>query len=260
VSIPQDPPLLSLHDVSVTRRENHIIHRIDLTIHRGEIVTVIGPNGAGKSTLIKTALGLIRPDEGEVIRHGSPIIGYVPQSVSLDPALPLSVRRFLALSGISGEKAWRGVLDKVGAMEVLDASMHDISGGEMRRVLLARALLRGPELLILDEPTAGVDVSGQGALYRLIQGIREEFQCAVLLVSHDLHVVMAATDRVFCLNRHICCSGAPDQIRGHPEYLAIFGRQDSAGIGIYRHHHDHHHNLHGEVCSHDAVMNDSEHG
>ena len=126
--------------------------------------------------------------------------------------------------------------------------MHDISGGELRRVLLARALIQSPGILILDEPTAGVDVSGQGALYRLIQEIRDRYQCGILLVSHDLHVVMAATDRVLCLNHHICCSGAPDQIREHPEYLAIFGRQDAAQIGIYRHHHDHRHDLHGDVC------------
>jgi zinc transport system ATP-binding protein len=250
IDVSSEPSLLSLRNVSVTRGGNPIIRNIDLEIRRGEILTVIGPNGAGKSTLIKTALGLIEPDDGTVTRSGDPVMGYVPQSVSLDPTLPLSVKRFLALTRRADESSWRSALGRVGTPDILDASMHEISGGEMRRVLLARALLNEPQLLILDEPTAGVDVSGQGALYRLIQDIRQEYRCAVLLVSHDLHVVMAASNRVLCLNQHICCSGAPDQIREHPEYLAIFGRQDSEEIGIYRHHHDHVHDLHGQVCDH----------
>ncbi len=251
--------LLSLRDVHVTRGGRSILKDISLDLAAGEIITVIGPNGAGKSTLIKAALGIIDPDSGTVTRHGDPVIGYVPQSIALDPTLPLTVRRFLALAGEGNERAWKSALDRVGAGPLLEASMHDISGGEMRRVLLARALLRNPAVLILDEPTAGVDITGQGALYRLIQEIRTDLHCAVLLVSHDLHVVMAATDRVLCLNQHVCCSGAPDQIREHPEYLAIFGRQASAEIGIYRHHHDHHHDLHGDVCEHDHLPESHSH-
>ncbi len=243
-------PLLSLENVSVVRGGGPIIQQISFSLGAGEIITVIGPNGAGKSTLIKAALGIIRPDKGRVVRFGNPVIGYVPQNVSLDPTLPLTVRRFLALAGPRGDLP--AMLGRVGAENLLDASMHDISGGEMRRVLLARALLNSPRILILDEPTAGVDISGQAEVYRLIQDIRDRHSCGILLVSHDLHVVMAATDRVLCLNGHICCSGAPDQIREHPEYLAIFGRQGAAEMGIYRHHHDHRHDLHGDIAGHGA--------
>ena len=240
--------LLSLENVSVVRGGGPIIHQISFSLGAGEIITVIGPNGAGKSTLIKAALGIIPPDSGRVVRHGNPTIGYVPQTVSLDPTLPLTVRRFLALAGRRGDLP--SLLGRVGAKNLLDASMHDISGGEMRRVLLARALLNDPRILILDEPTAGVDISGQAEVYRLIQHIRDQHRCGILLVSHDLHVVMAATDRVLCLNGHICCSGAPEQIREHPEYLAIFGRQGAAEMGIYRHHHDHRHDLRGDISGH----------
>ena len=243
--------LLSLDGVAVTRGGTPIIRDISFQLQAGEIITIIGPNGAGKSTLIKTALGIIQPDAGAVSRHGSPVIGYVPQAVALDPALPLTVERFLRLGVAAAAAQAESPLELVGAAHLRKASMHAISGGELRRVLLARALMRAPDILTLDQPTAGVDVSGQGALYRLIQEIRDRYQCGILLVSHDLHVVMAATDRVLCLNHHICCSGAPDQVREHPEYLAIFGRQDAAQIGIYRHHHDHDHDLHGDICHSD---------
>ena len=242
--------LLRLNQIFVKHDQTPVIENIDLTLHRGEIVTVIGPNGAGKSTLIKTALGIVHPDSGNVERSETSVVGYVPQAVSLDSALPITVGRFLRLSSNVDSEELKRALDQVGAKELLDSSMHVLSGGELRRVLLARALLKKPDILILDEPTSGVDISGQAALYQLIQKIRDQYRCGVLLVSHDLHIVMAATDRVFCLNRHLCCSGAPEQVREHPEYLAIFGHQTADEIGIYRHHHDHDHNLHGDVCDH----------
>ncbi|MGI9318581.1 MAG: zinc ABC transporter ATP-binding protein ZnuC [bacterium] len=242
--------LLQLKNISVYHDQKAVIENINLTLHRGEIVTVIGPNGAGKSTLIKTALGIIHPDQGKVERSGSLRVGYVPQSVSLDSTLPLTVSRFLRLSSRSNAGDLDQAMDQVGANGLLHNSMHTLSGGELRRILLVRALLKKPDILILDEPTAGVDISGQAALYHLIQQIRDQYQCGVLLVSHDLHIVMAATDRVFCLNRHLCCSGAPEQVQEHPEYLAIFGQQNAHEIGIYRHQHDHDHNLHGDVCDH----------
>lgn len=242
--------LLKLNQISVTHDQTPVVENIDLTLHRGEIVTVIGPNGAGKSTLIKAALGIVKPDSGNVERPELLVVGYVPQSVSLDSALPISVSRFLRLSSRVGNEELKRALYQVGASELLDSSMHILSGGELRRILLARALLKKPDILILDEPTAGVDISGQAALYHLIQQIRDQYRCGVLLVSHDLHIVMAATDRVFCLNRHLCCSGAPEQVREHPEYLAIFGQKTAEEIGIYRHHHDHDHNLHGDICDH----------
>ncbi len=239
--------LLELVDVTVNSGNTPIIERINLTLHRGEIVTVIGPNGAGKSTLIKTALDIIKPDRGQVLRNPSARIGYVPQSVTLDPTLPLTVKRFLQLASKAGDPELIEMLNLVGANELLRVSMHRVSGGEMRRILLARALLKRPDILILDEPTAGVDINGQADLYQLIQTIRDQYHCGTLLVSHDLHIVMAATDRVLCLNRHLCCSGAPEQVMEHPEYLAIFGQKAAAELGIYHHHHDHQHNLHGDI-------------
>jgi len=250
ISAGQGEPLLILQGVSAYYADTPIIEQIDLTLHRNEIVTLIGPNGAGKSTLIKTALGIVIPDQGKVERRHKPVIGYVPQSIQLDPTLPISVDRFITLSPGSDHNESLAVLELVGAGNLVDQSMHEISGGEMRRVLLARALLRQPDILILDEPTAGVDVGGQASLYKLIQSVRDEFHCGVLLVSHDLHVVMAATDRVLCLNRHLCCSGKPEQVQSHPEYIALFGQQAAAEIGIYRHHHDHCHDLHGDICDH----------
>jgi len=251
---PLPEALLSLTDITVSRGDTPVIENINMTLHRGEIVTVIGPNGAGKSTLIKTALGILRPNQGTVNRPKQVRIGYVPQSVTLDQALPLTVARFLKLALINGggpsAEVLAAVLQQVGATGLLDHSMHQISGGEMRRILLARALLKQPDLLILDEPTAGVDISGQSDIYRLIQDIRDQYRCGILLVSHDLHVVMAATDRVFCLNHHLCCSGEPEHVQAHPEYLALFGHQGADNIGIYRHHHDHDHNLRGDVCDH----------
>ena len=242
--------LLELSGITVSHGDSPAIENINMAIEQGEIVTVIGPNGAGKSTLIKTALGILPPDSGSVTIEPDCSIGYVPQSVTLDPALPLSVSRFLKLSAVTDVDEIRRVLGQVGAVAIENASMHGISGGEMRRVLLARALLKTPDLLILDEPTAGVDIGGQGEIYRLIRSIRDRYRCGILLVSHDLHIVMAETDRVFCLNRHLCCSGAPEDVREHPEYLALFGDQSAQGIGIYRHHHDHDHDLHGDVHDH----------
>lgn len=250
MTVPEQAPLLTLTDISVFRANSAIIENISLTLHRGEIVTVIGPNGAGKSTLIKTALGIISPDRGAITRSKKLRMGYVPQTISLDIGMPLTVQRFLLLSPQASIGRLPQTLELVGATGLLEHSMHTLSGGEMRRILLGRALLAEPDILILDEPTAGVDISGQAALYQLIQKIRQQYQCGILLVSHDLHIVMAATDRVFCLNRHLCCSGRPEQVRAHPQYIAIFGAQAAAEIGVYRHHHNHQHDLHGDVCEH----------
>ena len=246
----EGPAILKLREVSVHRQGETLLDRVSLEVNRGEIITLIGPNGAGKSTLVKTALGLMRPSTGSVSVLPGLRIGYVPQNVQLDPSLPVSVERFLQLSDSSTESAMQEVLDLVGASTILARNLRDISGGEMRRVLLARALLPNPELLILDEPTSGVDITGQEALYTLIQRIRDKFNCGVLLVSHNLHVVMAATDHVVCLNRHLCCSGTPEDIRHHPEFVSLFGQKSAETLGIYRHQHDHDHDLHGDVQEH----------
>ena len=185
------------------------------------------------------------------MRSGSLNIGYVPQSIDHDETLPITVKRFLSMAGKIDNTELRMTLQQVGAEKVFEHRLSQISGGEMRRVTLARALLTRPDLLILDEPSSGVDISGQANLYGLIQKIRDQYQCGVLLVSHNLHVVMAATDRVVCLNKHLCCSGTPEDVQQHPEFVSLFGQQNSETLGIYRHDHDHDHDLHGDICNHD---------
>ncbi len=225
--------------------------QVDLTVSAGEVVTLIGPNGAGKSTLVRAVLGLIAPSAGRVWRRPGLRIGYVPQRMTIDPVLPLTVGRFLALArpgstnGIGAPKIG-AVLERVSAAALIGQSVHEISGGEFQRVLLARALMRGPELLVLDEPVQGVDLGGQIALYDLIGQLRDGLGLGVLMVSHDLHVVMAATDRVVCLNRHVCCSGRPEAVTRDPEYLALFGPDLAGALAVYTHDHDHSHALSGE--------------
>jgi zinc transport system ATP-binding protein len=242
------PALAELRGITVRYNGRDVLDHVDLTVDRGQIVTVIGPNGSGKTTLARVLLGLIEPAEGTVRRSDGSVIGYVPQRMPVDVTLPLSVRRFLKLAARRRETDIAAVLDEVGARYLLDADISSLSGGELQRVLLARALVRDPNLLVLDEPTQGVDFGGQLALYRLIATIRDTHGCGILIISHDLHLVMAATDRVICLNHHICCSGEPESVRIHPEYLALFGPAASENIAVYTHHaHVHSHDLAGNV-------------
>jgi zinc transport system ATP-binding protein len=241
------PPLIEACGITLQIGRSELLRAVDLEIRPGEVVSLIGPNGAGKTTLIRVLLGLLRPTAGRVARRPGLVIGYVPQRLRLDPVLPLTVGRFLTTARRRVETA--SVLAAVGAAHLARASMHELSGGELQRVVLARALVRDPALLILDEPAQGVDFNGQLELYQLIERIRGERGCGVLLVSHDLHVVMAATDRVVCLNRHVCCSGAPEAVTRHPEYLDLFGPRAAAGLAIYSHDHDHAHDLAGEVVA-----------
>jgi zinc transport system ATP-binding protein len=239
--------LLEVSGVDVRFGALSALTAVSLAVHQGEIVTIIGPNGSGKTTLVRVALGLLAPRRGTVFRRAGLSIGYMPQHVRVDETLPLTVTRFLSLGGRAKERAMQRVLDEVGARNLSDSQVHDISGGEMRRVLLARALLRDPDLLVLDEPVQGVDVIGQSELYRLITRVRGQRGCGVLMISHDLHVVMAATDQVVCLNHHVCCTGRPEAVTRHPEYLALFGPQVSEGLAVYTHQHDHRHDIEGEV-------------
>lgn len=227
--------------------ETEILHEIDLAIAPGELVTLVGPNGAGKSTLVRLILGLVQPSRGRVTRRPGITVGYMPQRLAIDPALPITVRRLLALARGSGRGDIAGALAEVGAAHLIDSPVQGLSGGETQRVLLARALLRHPDLMVLDEPVSGVDVGGQVELYRLIADLRRRHNCAVLLVSHDLHLVMAATDRVVCLNHHICCEGHPETVSAHPEYRALLGPLAGSGLAVYTHRHDHAHGLAGEV-------------
>ncbi len=223
-----------------------VLDDVGLIVHENEIVTLIGPNGAGKTSLVRVLLGLIPPDRGRVTLRPGVTIGYVPQQVDRDPVLPLDADRFLALAGRTTRAGRQGVLEEVGAGQVSNQPFYSLSGGELQRVLLARALLRDPDLLVLDEPVRGVDVGGQIGLYDLIDGIRKRRRCGVLMVSHDLHLVMAATDQVVCINTHICCAGRPDAVAQHPEYQALFGNA-AERLAVYVHRHDHAHALAGDV-------------
>ncbi|TAL02071.1 MAG: metal ABC transporter ATP-binding protein [Rhodospirillaceae bacterium] len=235
------PPLLDLVDVTVIRNGQCILDDVHVTVAPGEIVTLVGQNGAGKSTLVKVALGLMRPDSGTVMRKPGLRIGYQPQRLTMDAGLPLSVRRFLTLTHQQPEIRLREALDQVQMTDMLDTSVHTLSGGEMQRVTLARAMLRDPELLVLDEPTQNVDMSGSVDIYRLIADLRTRTGCGVLLISHDLNIVMAATDRVYCLNGHICCSGLPADVSRNPEFLRLLGPTAAGTLTIYPHTHDHVH-------------------
>ena len=235
----------------LTRGGRDIVQGVDIAVHGGEIVALIGPNGAGKSTLARLLLGLIEPDAGTVRRKSDMTVGYLPQRTAIDPVFPLTVRRLLDLARKRDEATVRQRLEEVGASLLLDAMVHELSGGELQRVMLARALLRDPDLLVLDEPVQGVDFTGEIELYELIAEIRDRRGCGVLLISHDLHLVMAATDRVVCLNHHICCAGQPEAVSRDPEYLALFGPKAARRLAIYAHAHDHHHDISGGVVDHD---------
>jgi len=258
--------LLRAEGVYLEDKKKSLLRDVNLSVSSGEIVTIIGPNGAGKTSLLNILLGLRSPSRGNVIRADKVVIGYMPQRLQLNPQLPMTVARFLSLAQsntINFPAAMDKALQKTGVSELTHASMHDLSGGEMQRVLLARAILRRPQLLVLDEPVQGVDVVGQSQLYQLISQLRDDLQCGVLMVSHDLHIVMAATDHVICLNQHVCCHGHPESVSNHPAYLELFGHSTDANVAIYTHHHDHNHDIHGCIvdetdngCIHQEHTND----
>ncbi|WP_425563518.1 ATP-binding cassette domain-containing protein [Microbulbifer aestuariivivens] len=233
-----------------------LLQDISLQLLPRQIVTVIGPNGAGKTTLLRLLLGLSRPTGGRIQRRPGLRLGYMPQRMQVDASMPMSVTRFLQLGqpGISRAEA-DAALARVRAEKLRDASLADLSGGEMQRILLARAASRKPQLMVLDEPTQGVDVSGQAEVYQLIAALRDELGCGVLLVSHDLHMVMAATDQVLCINQHICCHGHPEQVSRDPAYLELFGDK----LAPYTHQHNHAHDLSGEVLHHGQCGHDHGH-
>ncbi len=242
--------LLQAAEVSLRDGDKVLLDTIDLSIKKREIVTIIGPNGAGKTTLLNLLLGLRKPSSGQVHRHNNCRIGYMPQKIQLNPLLPLNVEHFLSLVDTRSSTLKADIntaLTRTGVADLINTDMTRLSGGEVQRVLLARALLRKPNLLVLDEPVQGVDLKGQDQLYKLISEIRDELGCGVLMVSHDLHLVMASTDNVICLNQHICCHGHPESVSNHPAYIELFGNSISH-VAAYTHHHDHDHNLHGEVC------------
>ncbi len=256
--------LASLDNINLSHDKKSILHDVSLELQAGKILTIIGPNGAGKSTLIRILLGLQKPDSGAVWLKSKLNIGYVPQKISINDLMPLSVERFISLA----KNVPDNILTVLKEIDIEHLAKHDIqalSGGEFQRVLLARALLKKPELLILDEPAQGVDVLGQAELYEKISQLKDQYGFGVLMISHDLHLVMQKTDQVLCLNQHICCSGQPDDVSNHPEYQRLFGNLPAEGLAVYTHHHNHCHDLHGGVvvgsCKHgDHSETGHEHG
>ena len=247
--------LIKAQDLCLNIAGRQILDNVSLEVSKGEIVTLVGPNGSGKSSLVRCLLKLSEPDTGNVERQAGLRIGYMPQKIHIDPVLPLSVKRFLQLVGNITQQQIEQVAEQVEVASLLNRPVQNVSGGEFQRVLLARALLRKPDLLVLDEPAQGVDINGQQQLYQLISNIRDQMGCGVLMVSHDLHLVMAATDQVLCLNTHICCQGHPEAVSKHPEYLKLFGNSLD-GLAVYTHHHDHSHDLHGDVIDHKGCNHD----
>lgn len=247
---PTTSPIVQVENVFLSAGDRHILQHIYLKLMPGEIVSIIGPNGAGKTSLVKVILGLVKPSSGKVTRLPHLRIGYMPQRLQIEPLFPLTVLRFLQLGQSYSQSKLNAMLEEVGVAHVLSRPLQAISGGEFQRVLLARALLRQPQLLVLDEPAQGVDLVGQGELYDLIARIRNTHHCAVLLVSHDLNVVMAQTDNVVCLNQHVCCSGHPGQVSRDPAFTALFGKA-AQGLAFYTHRHDHLHDVHGDVIEQD---------
>ncbi len=233
--------LVDVRDMTIRLGGKTILAHVDLHVDPGEIVTIVGPNGSGKSSLLRAILGAIRPAHGKIQIKTGLRVGYVPQKLHIDQTLPMSVLRFLNLpTRISADVA-QSALEQSGAADLQNAQMTDLSGGQFQRVLLARALLNTPEILVLDEPTQGLDQAGSAAFYRRIEEVRQSLGCAILMVSHELHVVMAASDRVVCLNGHVCCHGTPEHVASAPEYRALFGSGTQGALALYRHDHSHSH-------------------
>lgn len=236
--------LLEVTNLTLRYGANTVLRDVSLRIEPGEIVTILGPNGSGKTSLLRAVIGAIAPAEGQITRKAGLRIGYVPQRLHIDPTLPITVARFIRLGSLATQSQTTAVLEQAGASGLATSQMAELSGGQFQRVLLARALVTKPDILILDEATQGLDHAGSAAFYRLIETLRETTGCAVLMISHDLHVVMSASDRVICLNGHVCCEGRPEIVASTPEYRALFGTGTRGAFALYRHEHDHTHPPH----------------
>lgn len=245
-------PLVQLDNINVFYNEVPALEHIHLRVYPNSITTIVGPNGGGKSTLLKVLLKLQQPTSGKVIHQKNLKIGYVPQKLHLDHSIPITVEKFLSLKPNSTKSIIDEALALLSITHLAQNSMQKLSGGELQRVLLARAILDRPQLLVLDEPMQGVDITGQTELYQLLNKTRSWLNCAILMVSHDLNIVMANTDEVLCINRHICCAGTPEMISSDPSFIHFFGDQFAKNVAFYSHKHNHHHNLHGDVCKCDG--------
>jgi zinc transport system ATP-binding protein len=232
-------PLLKASNINVYFDKGHVLQNINLDIRAKEIVTLIGPNGSGKSTLAKVILGLIKPSSGEIIRSKGLTIGYMPQKIYLDNVMPLKVKNFL---GLFVEQNFDEICEEIAITHLLNRALYSLSGGELQRVMLARSILKNPNLLVLDEPVQGVDITGQLEFYALIERIRDNRGTSIFVISHDLYMVMKASDQVICLNQHVCCQGAPSDLNQQEIFRELFGI-DASKIAIYSHHHDHSHSI-----------------
>ena len=242
----ENSTLVKLNNAGFKQNDKWLVEGVSLTVEKGKIVTLIGPNGSGKSTTAKIALGIYKNIEGSVEKYTNKV-GYVPQKISIDWTLPLRVYDFMLLTENIKEEAIDEALTLTGVIHLKNKNLGNLSGGEFQRVLIARAISKKPELLVLDEPVQGVDYTGEIALYELIKRISDTLNCGILLISHDLHTVMTATDHVVCLNGHVCCSGSPMDVAKNNEYKTLFGEQASQILSVYEHKHDHVHSEEGEI-------------
>jgi len=242
--------LVSAKGLSVWIGSRQVLQQVDFEIERGEIVTIVGPNGSGKTTLLRAIIGALSLTSGEIFRLPKLRVGYVPQRLHIDATLPITVKRFMSMPRAAGKSSCDIALREAGVPDLSSRQMSELSGGQFQRVLLARALIGQPDLLILDEATQGLDQPGSAAFYRQIESVRRTLGCAVLMVSHELHVVMSASDRVICLNGHVCCHGTPEVVASAPEYRALFGTGTLGTLALYRHHHDHDHDEHRHEHKH----------
>ncbi len=242
----ENSTLVKLNNAGFKQNDKWLVEGVSLTVNKGKIVTLIGPNGSGKSTTAKIALGIYKNIEGSVEKYTNKV-GYVPQKISIDWTLPLRVHDFMLLTENIKDDAIDEALNLTGVIHLKNKNLGNLSGGEFQRVLIARAISKKPELLVLDEPVQGVDYTGEIALYELIKRISDTLNCGILLISHDLHTVMTATDHVVCLNGHVCCSGTPMDVAKNNEYKTLFGEQASQILSVYEHKHDHVHSDKGEI-------------
>lgn len=233
--------LLSTNSISVKYGSNIVLRDVSLSIEEGEIITIVGPNGSGKTSLVKTIIGAMSPFQGSVSLKENLRIGYIPQRINIDQTLPMTVQRFLNLTHKISKNECLSVLRTAGVPDLLQNQMSNLSGGQFQKVLLARALQGSPDILILDEASQGLDQAGSAAFYKQIESVRNEQGCAILMISHELHVVMSASDKVICMNGHICCSGEPEAVANMPEYHGLFGAGTEGTLALYRHNHDHSH-------------------